>query len=49
MIEIKDLQKGFTLSKNSKVSDTEKQDVRYSNKQFLSVRNVSFIVAQAKC
>lgn len=42
MIEINNLEKAFSLSKNNKLSDAEKQDVRYSNKQFLSVRNVSF-------
>uniref|UniRef100_A0A486XIA5 Sodium ABC transporter ATP-binding protein n=1 Tax=Rheinheimera sp. BAL341 TaxID=1708203 RepID=A0A486XIA5_9GAMM len=42
MIEIKDLAKAFALSKNSKLSETEKQDVRYSKEAFHSVRNVSF-------
>ena len=42
MIEIKDLAKAFALSKNNKLSDTEKQDVRYSKEAFHSVRNVSF-------
>ena len=42
MIEIKDLAKAFALSKNNKLSDTEKQDVRYSKQAFHSVRNVSF-------
>ena len=42
MIEIQDLAKAFALSKNNKLSDTEKQDVRYSKDAFHSVRNVSF-------
>ena len=42
MIEIQDLAKAFALSKNNKLSDTEKQDVRYSKEAFHSVRNVSF-------
>ena len=42
MIEIQDLAKAFALGKNSKLSDTEKQDVRYSKEAFHSVRNVSF-------
>lgn len=42
MIEIQDLAKAFVLSKNNKLSDTEKQDVRYSKDAFHSVRNVSF-------
>lgn len=42
MIEIKHLAKAFTISKSKKLSDTEKQDVRYSADAFHSVRNVSF-------
>lgn len=42
MIEIKDLAKAFALGKSNKLSDTEKQDVRYSKDAFHSVRNVSF-------
>ncbi len=42
MIEIQDLAKAFALSKNNKLSDTEKQDVRYSKDAFHSVRSVSF-------
>ncbi|HEX5792982.1 MAG TPA: ATP-binding cassette domain-containing protein, partial [Rheinheimera sp.] len=42
MIEIQDLAKAFALSKNNKLSDTEKQDVRYSKDAFHSVRHVSF-------
>ncbi len=42
MIEIQDLAKAFALGKNSKLSDTEKLDVRYSKDAFHSVRNVSF-------
>jgi sodium transport system ATP-binding protein len=42
MIEIQDLAKAFAIGKNSKLSDTEKQDVRYSKEAFHSVRNVSF-------
>ncbi|WP_445424943.1 ABC transporter ATP-binding protein [Alishewanella sp. HL-SH06] len=48
MIEIKQLAKGFTLSKGNKLSDTEKQDVRYSNKVFHSVRDVSFTCGQGE-
>jgi sodium transport system ATP-binding protein len=42
MIEIKGLAKAFAISKGNKLSDTEKQDVRYSDKAFHSVRDVSF-------
>lgn len=42
MIEIQHLAKAFALGKNSKLSDTEKQDVRYSKEAFHSVREVSF-------
>lgn len=42
MIEIKGLAKSFAISKSSKLSDTEKQDVRYSKEAFHSVRDVSF-------
>lgn len=43
MIEIKGLAKAFAINKRSKLSDTEKQDVRYSTDAFHSVRDVSFI------
>lgn len=42
MIEIQHLTKAFALGKNCKLSDTEKQDVRYSKEAFHSVREVSF-------
>lgn len=42
MIEIKHLAKAFAISKSKKLSDTEKQDVRYSADAFHSVRDVSF-------
>lgn len=42
MIEVKQLAKAFALSKNNKLSDTEKQDIRYSKEAFHSVREVSF-------
>lgn len=48
MIEIQDLAKAFALGKGSKVSDTEKQDVRYSKTAFHSVRNVSFSCGQGE-
>lgn len=48
MIEIKNLEKAFSLSKSSKLSDTEKQDVRYSDKHFRSVRDVSFQCGQGE-
>ncbi|MFC4656360.1 MULTISPECIES: ATP-binding cassette domain-containing protein [Rheinheimera] len=42
MIEISGLAKSFAISRGQKVSDSEKQDVRYSKDAFHSVRNVSF-------
>ena len=48
MIEIQHLAKAFALGKNSKLSDTEKQDVRYSKEAFHSVREVSLLVARVK-
>lgn len=48
MIQIQDLAKAFALSKNNKLSDTEKQDVRYSKEAFHSVRNVSFHCGQGE-
>lgn len=48
MIQIHDLAKAFALSKNNKLSDTEKQDVRYSKEAFHSVRNVSFHCGQGE-
>ncbi|GAA0540429.1 ATP-binding cassette domain-containing protein [Rheinheimera aquimaris] len=42
MIDIQELAKAFALGKNNKLSDTEKQDVRYSKEAFHSVRKVSF-------
>ncbi len=48
MIEIKHLAKAFSIGKSNKLSETEKQDVRYSNKQFHSVRDVSFHCGQGE-
>lgn len=48
MIEIKNLAKAFALGKGSKLSDTEKQDVRYADKEFRSVRDVSFHCGQGE-
>lgn len=42
MIEISRLAKSFAVNKGNKLSDTEKQDVRYSRNTFYSVRDVSF-------
>ena len=42
MIEIKQLAKAFAISKNNKLSDSEKNDVRYGGDRFHSVRDVSF-------
>ncbi|SEA30541.1 ATP-binding cassette domain-containing protein [Alkalimonas amylolytica] len=42
MIEINNLAKAFALGKGSKLSESEKQDVRYSKTAFHSVRDVSF-------
>ncbi len=48
MIEIKNLAKAFALGKGSKLSETEKQDVRYADKEFRSVRDVSFHCGQGE-
>ncbi|WP_333607188.1 ABC transporter ATP-binding protein [Arsukibacterium sp.] len=48
MIEIKGLQKAFALSKGHKLSEAELSDVRYQDKQFRSVRDVSFHCAQGE-
>ena len=42
MIKIDALAKSFAISRGQKLSDSEKQDVRYSKEAFHSVRNVSF-------
>lgn len=42
MIDVQQLAKAFALAKKNKLSDTEKQDVRYSKEAFHSVRDVSF-------
>lgn len=42
MIKIEALAKSFAISRGQKLSDSEKQDVRYSKEAFHSVRNVSF-------
>lgn len=42
MIEIQGLAKSFAISRGQKISESEKQDVRYSKEAFHSVRDVSF-------
>ena len=42
MIEIKQLAKAFAVGKQKKLSDSEKNDVRFGGDLFHSVRNVSF-------
>lgn len=42
MIKIEALAKSFAISRGQKLSESEKQDVRYSKEAFHSVRNVSF-------
>lgn len=42
MIEIKNLAKSFAIGKGSKLSESEKKDVRFSKTAFHSVRDVSF-------
>ena len=45
MIEIQQLAKSFAIDKKSKLSESEKNDVRYGKDKFHSVRNVSFSCA----
>lgn len=42
MIEIQNLRKAFALDKKNKLTEAERTDVRYSEKSFQSVRDVSF-------
>lgn len=42
MIEIQNLRKAFALDKKNKLTDAERADVRYTEKSFQSVRDVSF-------
>ncbi|MEE2023001.1 ABC transporter ATP-binding protein [Alkalimonas mucilaginosa] len=48
MIEIQHLAKAFAVGKTSKLSESEKQDVRYSKTAFHSVRDVSFHCEQGE-
>ena len=45
MIEINQLAKAFAISKQQKLSDSEKNDVRFGGDRFHSVRDVSFSCA----
>lgn len=48
MIEIKHLAKAFAVGKQKKLSDSEKNDVRYGGELFHSVRDVSFDCAKGQ-
>lgn len=48
MIEIKNLAKAFAVGKQKKLSDSEKNDVRYGGEWFHSVRDVSFDCAKGQ-
>lgn len=48
MIEIKHLAKAFAVGKQKKLSDSEKNDVRYGGERFHSVRDVSFDCAKGQ-